>query len=202
MDKRTKSLLIGLVLGDGHLNPRHGVALEIEHGEKQKKYLEYKASLISKLLNCPIPNIYHNKKKNTFKISKGHRYFKILKKWIYKDKTKVFTKEMLSKLTPESIAIWWMDDGSHAICRRKSTGKIMSHSFNWYTFTDEISTQNIIDYFYTTYNIKFYPIRYKLKDGKIGQYLKCKTREGRKFCDLIRPYILPEFEYKILKVGE
>lgn len=51
MDKRTKSLLIGLVLGDGHLNPRHGVALEIEHGEKQKKYLEYKASLISKLLN-------------------------------------------------------------------------------------------------------------------------------------------------------
>jgi hypothetical protein len=41
-----------------------------------------------------------------------------------------------------------------------------------------------------------------LKDGKIGQYLKCKTREGRKFCDLIRPYILPEFEYKILKVGE
>lgn len=95
-----------------------------------------------------------------------------------------------------------MDDGSHSICRRKSTGKIMSHSFNWYTFTDEISTQNIIDYFYTTYNIKFYPIRYKLKDGKIGQYLKCKTREGRKFCDLIRPYILPEFEYKILKVGE
>ena len=80
MDKRTKSLLIGLVLGDGHLNPRHGVALEIEHGEKQKKYLEYKASLISKLINCPIPNIYHNKKKNTFKISKGHRYFKILKK--------------------------------------------------------------------------------------------------------------------------
>lgn len=55
---------------------------------------------------------------------------------------------------------------------------------------------------YNTYNIKFYPINCKLKDGKICQYLQCKTKEGRKFSDLIRPYILPEFEYKILKVGE
>lgn len=78
----------------------------------------------------------------------------------------------------------------------------MSHSFNWSTFTDPESTQNIIDYMYETYNIKFYPINRKLKNGKIGQYLKCKTREGRKLSDLLRPYILPEFEYKILKVGE
>ena len=41
MDKRTKSLLIGLALGDGHLNPNSGVAIEIEHGEKQKFYLDY-----------------------------------------------------------------------------------------------------------------------------------------------------------------
>ena len=80
MDKRTKSLLIGLTLGDGHLNPKHGVSLEIEHGEKQKFYLDYKRKLISELLNTNEPNVYHNKKKNTFKISKGHRYFRVLRK--------------------------------------------------------------------------------------------------------------------------
>lgn len=80
MDKRTKSLLIGLVLGDGHLNPRSGVSLEIEHCEKQKFYLDYKRKLISELLNINEPNIYHNKNKNTFKISKGHRYFRVLRK--------------------------------------------------------------------------------------------------------------------------
>ena len=42
MDKRKKSLLIGLVLGDGHLNATSGVALEIMHGAKQKFYLDYK----------------------------------------------------------------------------------------------------------------------------------------------------------------
>lgn len=79
MDKRKKSLLIGLVLGDGHLNPNSGVALEIEHGEKQKFYIEYKAELISQLINCSKPKIYYNKTKNTYKISKGHRYFKIIR---------------------------------------------------------------------------------------------------------------------------
>lgn len=95
-----------------------------------------------------------------------------------------------------------MDDGSHAVCRRKTTNKIMSHSFHFYTYTDQESTQNIIDYFYNTYNIKFYPLKRIMKDGSIKYYLKCKTREGRKFCDLIRPYILKEFEYKILKIEE
>ena len=47
MDKRKKALLIGLTLGDGYLNPRSGVSLEIEHGENQKFYLEYKVNLIS-----------------------------------------------------------------------------------------------------------------------------------------------------------
>lgn len=76
--KRKKALLIGLVLGDGHLNTRSGVCLEIEHSSKQLFYLEYKRKLISQLLNCQLPNIYHNKTKNTYKISKGHRLFRIL----------------------------------------------------------------------------------------------------------------------------
>jgi hypothetical protein len=78
MDKQKKSILIGLILGDGYLNTNSGVSLEIEHGEKQKFYLEYKAELISKLLNCKLPNIYHNLTKNTYKISKGHKYFRVL----------------------------------------------------------------------------------------------------------------------------
>lgn len=95
-----------------------------------------------------------------------------------------------------------MDDGSHSVERHKVTRRIRAHSFHWYTLTNEEDTQNIIDYFYNVHNIKFYPIKKKLKSGEVAYYLKCRTKEGRKFCDLIRPYILPEFQYKIMKVGE
>lgn len=202
MDKRKKALLIGLVLGDGHLNTNSGVSLEIEHGAYQKSYIEYKAKLIAELLNCPAPKLYYRKSKDTYKISKGHRYFRILRNWIYKDRKKRFTRKLLNCLTPEAIAIWWMDDGSHAIDRHKTTGKIRAHSFHWYTVTNAEDTQNIIDYFKEVYDIKFYPLKRKLKSGEIAYYLKCRTREGRKFCNLIRPYVLPEFQYKILKIGE
>ena len=105
MDKRKKALLIGLILGDGHLNACSGVALEIEHGSKQKSYLEYKANLLVTLLGGKLPNIYHRIKKDTYKISKGHRYFKILYKWIYKSGEKRFSRKMLNYLTPEAIAL-------------------------------------------------------------------------------------------------
>ena len=86
MDRKKKALLIGLVLGDGHLNPRSGVCLEITHSVKQKSYIENKAKLIAKLLNCKIPNLYHRKddKHDEYKLSKGHRYFRILYKWLYR----------------------------------------------------------------------------------------------------------------------
>ena len=202
MDKRKKALLIGLTLGDGYLNPRSGVSLEIEHGENQKFYLEYKVNLISELLHCSKPNIYHNKIKNTYKISKGHRIFRIVHKWLYKNKIKHFSKFLLSRLTPEAIALWWMDDGSHGIEVNKTTGKIRSHSFHFYTFTDENDTQNIIDYFKENFDIKFYPIRKKMKDGSIKYYLKCRTKEGRKLSNLLRPFILPQFQYKIMRENE
>lgn len=105
MDKRTKSLLIGLVLGDGHLNPRSGVTLEIEHRASQLTYLLYKKKLLEELLHCKPINVYYNKKKNTYKISKGHRYFRIIRQWLYKNNIKVFNYKILKYLTPEAIAL-------------------------------------------------------------------------------------------------
>lgn len=198
MDKLKKSYLIGLILGDGYLNPNSGVSLEIVHGHLQKSYIEWKANLIGKIFNCNPPKLYYRKSTNCWKLSKGHRYFKILRRWIYQNKKKHFSKKILSYLTPESIAIWWMDDGSHSIDHNKKTGRIAAHNFNLYTMTNEEDTQNIISFFKEKHNIIFYPIKRKLKDGTIVYYIKCRTKMGREFCKLIRPYVLPEFYYKLI----
>ena len=39
MERNKKALLIGLILGDGHLNPNSGIALEISHSYKQYDYI-------------------------------------------------------------------------------------------------------------------------------------------------------------------
>lgn len=204
MDRKRKALLIGLVLGDGHLNPRSGVCLEITHGIKQESYIKAKTNLIAKLLNCQPPKLYHrvDARHNEFKLSKGHKYFKILYKWLYPNGKKYFSKRILNYLTPEAIAIWWMDDGSHSVDRNKNTGRIRSHSFYLYTFTSLEETENIIEMFKNKFNITFGKVKKKMKDGEYKYYLKCRTREGRKLSDLLRKFILPSLQYKIMQEGE
>ena len=94
MERRKKALLIGLVLGDGHINKRDN-CIQITHSIKQKSYIDYKCKLIAKLLNCKEPNLYHRKDANhdEFTLTKGSRYFRILRKWIYKDGEKRFSKK-------------------------------------------------------------------------------------------------------------
>ena len=91
-----------------------------------------------------------------------------------------------------------MDNGSHTIDHNKKTGAITSHKFLLYTFTNKEDTQNIIDFFLEKFGVKFYPIKRIAKDGSEQFYLQCRTKQGKILCDQIRPYILPEFQYKML----
>lgn len=203
MEKRKKALLIGLCLGDGHINKKD-FCLQITHSIKQKSYIDYKCKLIAELLNCKEPNLYHRKDSNhdEFVLTKGSRFFRYIRKWLYKDGEKRFSKNILKYLTPEAIAIWWMDDGSHGIDRNKTTGKIRSHSFHLYTFTNLEDTENIIEFFREKFDITLYKIKRTMKDGSIKYYLKCRTKEGRKLSNLLRPYIIPDLQYKIMQEGE
>lgn len=205
MQKQKKSILISLVLGDGHISKRgKGNCLQITHSAKQKEYFEYKRNLIAKLLNCSLPGVYHREdaKHNEYSMNKSHRYFRVLRNWLYKDGEKRFSKNILKYIDAQGLAIWFMDDGTHSINRRKTTGSIMSHTFKLYTFTNLEDTENIIEMFKNNFGINVYKLKYIKKDGSTVYYLQWKTREGRKFCDLVRPYIIPSMQYKILSPDE
>lgn len=203
MERTKKAILIGLILGDGHITSKGD--LNITHSIKQKEYIEYKAKLLEQLLSCKKINLYHrlDDKHNEFTLHKMHKYFKILRKWIYKNNIKTFSKKILDLLTPEAIALWWMDDGSHGIDRHKETGKIRAHSFHLYTYTTLEETENIINMFKEKFDINFCKIKHTSKNtGITSYYLKCRTKEGRKLSNLIRPYIIPSLQYKILQENE
>lgn len=189
-----KALLIGMVIGDGHLK-KNEAGISITHNEKQLQLLMYKKTLLELILNCKSINIRKVKpnKYNTtcYTIEKGHKYFRILRKWIYKNDKKYLSRKILNMLDLPAIAIWYMDDGS--LSAKKKNGKICAYELTLNTYLSKEENQIIIDYFKEMWNVQF-----GLNKSKGLYRLRMGTKEARKFSTLIKNYVIDCMEYKLL----
>ena len=172
-----KSILIGLCLGDGYIYQgktikksglRH-CGILVKHGKNQE---------------------FNNSGFIGYKFSKGHKYFRILRKWIYKDNIKTFSTKLLNKLTPASIALWYMDDGG--LSAKKRNGTIYTYEIFLNTGKGKEDNQIIIDYFKNKWNIQFNQV----KNNNVYR-LRVNIREGGKFLKLVLPYIPECMKYKV-----
>lgn len=193
--KNKKAILIGMVLGDGYLKVTENAGISITHSEKQLEYLLYKKQLLEEILICkPItlqkvkPNMYNT---ICYRIDKGHKYFRILRKWVYINNKKTFSRKILNYLNPLGIAIWYMDDG--CLSAKKRNGKIHAYELFLNTHLTKKENQVIIDYFNEVWNIKFQQVK-----NKNAYRLRMSTKEIKKFMLLIKDYIHPSMSYKIL----
>lgn len=198
MKKRKKALLIALVLGDGYIRVDHRQknpkgTLKLCHSKSQKEYLEYKVGILHSLVGGKRPAVREYTVKafdseyQQVRAEKTHRYFGTLRKLMYPDKYK-----MLKYMTPESIAIWFMDDGSLIANNRYPDGTCSSARTNIHTCckTKE-EASSICQYFQDTWDIKFTTF----KEGS-GFSIRCFHKEGKKFHKMIHPYVIPSMMYK------
>ena len=198
MTKEQKSILISLFIGDGCLRrPNEGsVQAEIGHSIKQESYCLYKAKLLHSIIGGNMPNLKYrisSLNTETCRWVKTHRYFKTIRKWLYPNNKKTITRHLLDKLSPQGIAIWYMDDGWLAIRKNPSTGNPRSRHIGLGTYGFSYEEHLIMQkYFDEVWNIRFSIIKYK-KQFK----LVAGSIEGTKFINLVKSYILPEFKYKI-----
>ena len=125
--KKDLSILIGLLLGDGYIDPKGRIG--IEHGEKQKEYCIFKAKLLHSICggsdikvreiiknktDINVKEIIENKISDefiTYGFKKQSKYFIPIRNLLYLNNKKTYTKEVLDLLDPLAIALWWMDDG-------------------------------------------------------------------------------------------
>lgn len=201
MERRKKALLIAFVLGDGYLkvdkrSKNKSTALKICHSIKQKEYIEHKAFLLGSLIGGRKPKIneYRCKLSNgkvykQLRFERTHKYFRVLHKWMYPDK---YNPKFLHYLTPEALAIWYMDDGSIVANNRYEDGTCRSARTNIHTCCESLQqAKQICEYFKEYWNIKFTPFNEK------GKYsIRCFHKEGEKFHKLIHPYIIQSMSYK------
>lgn len=197
IDKSSRNLLIGLLLGDGTISNNY--VFKLSHCNQQTDYLQWKIKLLNE----------HGIKNNglkTYISTKGYNvgkevvysqlsivpFIKVLRRVFYKPYKIIGNRKLLNRLDALGIAIWYMDDGHINI--RKTGNKIHGFYIKIATCVDESQLQIIIDYFKETWNVSFY----KFKEGP-GYSLCCGTKEGIKFVDIIKKYVeqVPSMRHKI-----
>lgn len=198
INKDSRNLLIGLLLGDGTISNNN--IFKLSHSEKQREYLEWKLKLLN---NNGIKNNGIKEYISTSGYNKGSRvlysqlsiipFIKVLRRICYKSKKVVGNRKLLNRLTAQEIAIWYMDDGCINI--RKTDNKIHGFYIRIATCLSINELQVIIDYFKEVWNVSFY----RISEGKGTYSLCCGTQEGMKFIHIIEPYVnqVPSMLYKI-----
>ena len=199
LSKKQKSLLIGLLIGDGTISSNF--VFKLSHSVEQREYLEWKVKLLDKF---QIKNNGIKEYISTcgYNIGKGVLYsqmsviptIKALRRTIYIPK-KTITRRLLNWLTPLEIAIWYMDDGHINVNTSKQRSSIQ-HTIKIATCVDEITVEIIIQYFLDVWNIKFR----KFPEGKNTFSIASSSEEDySKFVNLIKPFVeqVPSMLYKI-----
>lgn len=175
-----KDILIGCILGDGHIQPKGKVI--IEQSVKQKEYLMWKYAELKSLAYPAKPREIVRKDKRNSKeyysfVFYLRQYFRPWREIFYKENKKIFSENLI--LSPQSLAVWYMDDGSWSDKRCI----ISTESFN------KDSINRIQNNLYKQFNLET-----ALRSNK---KLLIRQNSVNKFREIISPYIIPSMKYKV-----
>ena len=195
LTKRQEEILIGTILGDGHLEKLYTPELsrlKIEHSYKQKDYVHW---LYEELRNwvrtepkVKIKKVWGKIHTNYGFCTYGHRLLGNFQKEFYLNRKKTIPNNLLQDITPLSLAVWFMDDGS--VKSNKHKGIFL----NTQSFTDNDvkKLKNILQ--------EKFGISSTTREAPGGQQIYLGGKSGEKFIEIIRPYIIPSLQYKIPRV--
>lgn len=198
--KEVQGALVGTLLGDSWVSNRNEFGCE----QITKSLIDVKGNILSNIAP-DISVYYHNRQRQPNGFNKNpkrtyivqtnkHAYFEKLRKLLYPKGEKVVSKTTLNKLTPEGIALWFMDDGYLDYKKSSNTRnlRLCTDSF------DSLSIKNIQEYFKNTYNITTKVMMHKARQGYMPKpRISFGAKEMQKLIVLIYKYFVPEMMYKI-----
>lgn len=193
-----EQVLLGSLFGDGALwkqKPQNkkssqkeiGIKFIERHSLKQKDYLLWKKEVLSKSLMFGKDYECNQKSYaiNSIVLSVFKKYYPYFYPYGHGSANervyKVFTFEMLNKLKPLGLAVWYMDDGHFN--KRVNSAKISFHKQNIFV---------VKKYFRDIYNV----------GGNImvennGARIVFNSKDTQKLFRIIHSYIHPSMKYKI-----
>lgn len=181
--------------------------LVVGHGPKQLEYLEYKAWLLHSVLGGSKPKVYTSKSVNkqtgktytNHQLYKNHKYFRQMHRVLYPKGQMVYTEKMLRYLTDQSLAIWYMDDGSGTVCKNSKTKKPCGCMTRLSTYCSKEEAELLQSWFNETYKVT---PKFDVDKRNQKYSLRFNTQESREFVSIVSPYVYASMKYKIEHVDK
>jgi hypothetical protein len=191
---RQQEILIGLILGDGHLEQSHSTPrarLKVEQREEVKEYVDWLYANFQEWIHRTV----RTRMKSLKTTGKSYRYYEFTtynheeflpyRQLFYPHGKKVVPQSIEELLTPLGLAIWFMDDGS--IKSHECKGRII----NTHSFIEE-EVKQLCAVLEKKFNLKAWP---RQQSDGIQIYISAKSADV--FENLLRPYVLPTMQYKL-----
>jgi recombination protein RecA len=193
-------VILGSLMGDGNLSKPvqrtdHSARFRMGHGSKQAAYLDWKTSLLG--------NIHHSRTTN----AKGAVFADFtplgelgeLREVVYQgDGQKHLTWDYLKRLTPLSLAIWYMDDGSFTLRSKDRQVRTQGGSGRIEFCVEGMSPgsrDRLLQYLRDTHGLD---VKLTIRGVRQIPMLQFTTAASDKFQKLVAPYVHPSMEYKLL----
>ena len=185
LTEEQKAILYGTLLGDGSIGMQAKEArVSFVQGHGQEEYFDLKCSKFNKILGKVCKESRFDKRINKYLDRYSvrtlcHPVFTQMYKELYPNGTKTITREWLNKLTPQSLAYWFMDDGSN-------NGTLCTHCFS---YDEHLIIQQ--------YFLEVWDINVTIQKNYNQYMIYFPKSEKQKFAKLVKPYIIESMSYKI-----
>lgn len=196
LTKHQRDIVIGMILGDGFLQPtgKLNARIRLEHSIKQRDYIYWKYRILENMMQSK-PKLIKRynpiwKKQYTYYRCQSHSspIFGHYRRIFYPANKKSIPENIgVLLVAPVTLAVWYMDDG-YLYHRDKSA----------YIYLDRYS-ENELRYLLMALKSNF-GLSPKILWKKKERYpcLYFDVSKTKKLLDIIKPYIIPSLKNKIL----
>ena len=186
-----REVLVGLLLGDGHLETRNGrtYRLKIEQSRTHQAYVDHLYHLFAGWVLTPprlrqVISRGHASENVTFQ-TVSHSALRFYAHQFYRDGRKQVPKLIHRWLTPRALSYWFMDDGS--IKSKQSKGVVL----NVQAF-QPADIERLIK----CLQMKF-DLQASIRKQREGYQIYISGNSFEKFSALVAPYVISEMQYKL-----
>lgn len=185
-----RGIIAGMLIGDG---VKHENNFFVQHSIQQKDYVLFKKQLLEQITEKPVALWQSASQKGNDQIRIEPRLIpliRVMSNRLYPGGHKTISRKFLNFLTPQGIAIWFMDDGSKSF--KKQNGVVHAIEITLNTYTSFAESEAIVSYFSEEWGFKW-----GLNKSRNQYRLRMGTQEGKRFLAFLSPYIHPSMRHKI-----